>query len=141
MAQAGLKGLITPELEYFNGLPGGSKGKESTCNVGHSVHSLRRVDAHSRILAVSENPVDRGIPADYSPHGCKDLDMIERLSLSGVPLTGCSPRGMELGTMVYSSVFLLLALRRTKKRKVWNWKAVPSYTILRTEETSAALRA
>ena len=84
----------------------------------------------------------QGILADYSPHGCKDLDMTERLSLSGVPLKVLqSPVVWSWAQWSIPQCSYFLAFMRTKKKKVWNWKAVLLYTILRTEETSVALRA
>ena len=65
------------------GLPGGSVGKESACNAEDQVGSLG-----------GEDPLEKGmVPvfwpgeshgqrnrAGYSPYGCKESDMIERLT-------------------------------------------------------------
>ena len=67
--------------------PGGSDGKESTCNVGDlgSIPGLGRspVGGHGNPLLYSclENPHGQRGLADYSPWGHKELDMTERLSI------------------------------------------------------------
>ena len=69
------------------GFPGGSDGKESTCNVGDlgSIPKLGRSSGggHGNPLQYSclENSMDRGAWwATKSPWGCKELDTTERLS-------------------------------------------------------------
>ena len=68
------------------GFPGGSNGKESTCNVGDlgSMPALGRSPGggHSNLLQCSslENPHRQKSLAGYSPQGCKELDTTERLS-------------------------------------------------------------
>ena len=72
----------------FLGLPSGSDGKESTCNVGDlgSILGLGRFpgEGNSYPLYYSglENFMDRGAWQATSPWGSKELDMTERLSLS-----------------------------------------------------------
>ena len=67
------------------GFPGGSNGKEATCNAGDmgSVPVLGRFPGggHGNPLQHSclENPHGQR-NLGYSPWGCKELDMTERLS-------------------------------------------------------------
>ena len=65
-------------------LNGGSYGKESACNMGHLGLILgsgrcpgERNDNPLRYSCL-ENPMDRG----YSPGGCKESAMTERLTIS-----------------------------------------------------------
>ena len=73
-------------LHMALGFPGGSNGKESTCNVGDlgSMPALGRYPGggHSNLLqCISlENPHRQKSLAGYSPQGCKELDTTERLS-------------------------------------------------------------
>ena len=68
------------------GLPGGSDGKESACNVGDlgSIPGLGRSlgGGHGNPLQDSclENPHGQRSLAGYSPWGHKELDMTEQLS-------------------------------------------------------------
>ena len=75
--------LPTP---VFLGFPGGSDGKESACNVGDvgSIPGLGRSPGGGH-----DNPLQYSCPGEshgqrslvgYSPWGCKELDMTERLS-------------------------------------------------------------
>ena len=72
-------------LRHNSGVPGGSNGKESTCNAGDmgSVPVLGRFPGggHGNPLQYSclENPHGQR-NLGYSPWGCKELDMTERLS-------------------------------------------------------------
>ena len=66
--------------------PGGSDGKESTCNVGElgSIPGLGGSlgGGHGNPLQYSclENPHEQRSPAGYSPWGHKESDMTEWLS-------------------------------------------------------------
>ena len=77
---------LTPTILFFMGFPGGSDGKESTCNVGNlgSIPGLGRSpeEGHDNPLQCSclENPHGQRSLAGYSPGGCKELDMTEQLS-------------------------------------------------------------
>ena len=68
------------------GFPGGSVGKESTCNVGDlgSIRGLGRCPGggHGNSLQYSclENPHGQRSLASCSPQGHKESDMTERLS-------------------------------------------------------------
>ena len=68
------------------GFPGGSDGKESACNVGHpcSIPGLGRSPGggHGNPLQYSclENPHGQRSLVGYSPWGCRELAMTERLS-------------------------------------------------------------
>ena len=68
------------------GFPGGTNGKESTCNAGDlgSMPALGRSPGggHSNPLQCSslENPHRQKSLVGYSPQGCKELDTTERLS-------------------------------------------------------------
>ena len=68
------------------GFPGGSDGKESACNVGDlgSFPVLGRSPGggHGNLLQHSclENPHGQRSLVSYSPRGCKEFDMTERLS-------------------------------------------------------------
>ena len=70
----------------FLGFPGGSDGKESTCNVGDLglIPWLGRSTGggHGNPLQYSclENPHCQRSLEGYSPWGCKELDMTEQLS-------------------------------------------------------------
>ena len=90
--------LLTPKLlpsisrsSYKNpkeirGFPDGSLGNESTCNVGDlgSIPGLGRSPGrgHGNSFQYSclENPHGQRSLAGYSPWGCKESDMTERLS-------------------------------------------------------------
>ena len=67
------------------GLPGGSDGKESACNVGDLglIPGLGRSPGggHDNSLQCSclENPHGQRSLADYSLQGCKELEPTERL--------------------------------------------------------------
>ena len=68
------------------GIPGGSDGKESACYEGDlgSIPGLGRSPegGHDNPLQYSylENPHGQRSLAGYSPRGCKESDMTERLS-------------------------------------------------------------
>ena len=68
------------------GFPGGSDGKESTCNVGDlgSIPGLGRYPGggHGNPLQFSclENPQGQRNLAGYNPWGHKELNVTERLS-------------------------------------------------------------
>ena len=70
----------------FLGFPGGSDGKESTCNTEDlgSIPGLGRSpgEEHGNPLQYSclKNPHGQGSLAGYSPWGRKESDMTERLS-------------------------------------------------------------
>ena len=70
----------------YMGFPGGSDGKESACNAGDLglIPGLGRSpgEGHGNPLQYSflENPHVHGRLVGYSLWGCKELDMIERLS-------------------------------------------------------------
>ena len=76
-------GLPTP---VFLGFPDGLDGKEFACNAGdlHSIPALGKSPGrgHGNPLQYSclENPHGQREPAGYSPWGCKQSDMTERLS-------------------------------------------------------------
>ena len=65
------------------GFPGGSAGKESTCNAGDlgSIPGLGRSPGGGKCypLQYLENP-QREEPGRLHPRGCKESDMTERLS-------------------------------------------------------------
>ena len=73
------------------GFPGGSGGKESTCNAGDlsSVSGLGRSPGgrHGNPLRFSclENPHEQRSLAGYIPWGCKESDTTERLSTTIQP--------------------------------------------------------
>ena len=70
----------------FLGFPGGSDGKESTCNVGDLglISGLEgsHGGGHGNPLQYSfqENPHGQRSLEGHSPWGCKELDTTERLS-------------------------------------------------------------
>ena len=74
------------ELSIFMGFPSGSNGKESACNMGDLglIPGLGRSPGggHGNPLQYSclENPHGQRNLAGYSPWGCKESDMPERLS-------------------------------------------------------------
>ena len=69
--------------------PDGSDGKESTCNVGDpgsmtgSGRSPRKGNGYPLQYSFLENSMDRGLHSlvGYSPWGCKELGVTERLTL------------------------------------------------------------
>ena len=64
--------LPTP---VFWGFPGGSAGKESTCNAEdlHSISGLRRSPGEGKNYPLQYSDLENSL--DYSPWGCKELDM------------------------------------------------------------------
>ena len=86
MAHASRKGGGQDSCEGKLSCPGGSDGKESTCNVGDlgSFPGLGRSPGagHSNPLQYSclENPHGQRCLSGYSPWGCKESDMTEQLS-------------------------------------------------------------
>ena len=78
-----LNDTVIEGLSEVVGLPGGSVGKESTCNAGDLglILGLRRSLEGGRgnplQYSCLENPHAQRSLAGYSPWGCKELDMIE----------------------------------------------------------------
>ena len=70
------------------GFSGGSVGKESSCSAGDTGYMCSISDLERSFVERHSNPVflpgefhrQRSLAA-YSPWGCKELDMTERLSL------------------------------------------------------------
>ena len=64
------------------GFPGGSDGKESACNVGDpgSIPGMGRSPAEGKGYPLQYSGLENSM--DCIVWGCKELDMIERLSLS-----------------------------------------------------------
>ena len=67
------------------GFPGGSDGKESTCNAGDLVHSLGREDPLEEGMAAHSSIMAWRIPSTEEPDepqsvGSKQSDMTEQLS-------------------------------------------------------------
>ena len=79
--------LISGKYSIYRGFPGGSDGRERTCNVGDlaSIPGSGRSpgEGNSYPLQYSglENPMDRSLTG-YTLWGCKELDTAKRLSLS-----------------------------------------------------------
>ena len=75
--------LPTP---VFLGFPGGSDGKESTCNVGDlgstpgPGRSPEGGHGNPRQYSCLESPHGQRSLAGYGPRGCKESDMTEQLS-------------------------------------------------------------
>ena len=62
------------------GSPGGSDSKESAYSVGDPVQSLGQEDPLEKEMATHSSILAWKIPwTDYSPWGCRQLDMTERL--------------------------------------------------------------
>ena len=82
----------------LQGFPGGSDGKECTCNMGdlRLIPGLGRapgeVNGYPLQYVCLENPCGQKSLANYSPWGRKESDMTERLSparkITGLPLPG-----------------------------------------------------
>ena len=80
------------------GFPDGSAGKESACNTGDLIQSLGREDPAEKEMATTpvffsgESHGQRSLE-DYSPWGCKELDITERLTFLcvSVPVSVASP--------------------------------------------------
>ena len=68
----------------FLGFPCGSAGKESTCNAGDlgSIPELGRTPGERKGYPLQYSGLENSTDCVYSPWGCKELDMSERLSLS-----------------------------------------------------------
>ena len=76
-----------PGFEYQLGFPGGSDGKELTCNAGDPglIPGLGQSPGEGNVypLQCLENLMDRGAWwSTYRPWGCKESDRTERLILS-----------------------------------------------------------
>ena len=86
-----------PTLYVNKGFPGGSDGKESTCNVGDlgSIPGLGRSPrgGHGNLVQYSflENPHGQRGLAGFSTWGCKELNMTERLNTAQHPLSPGAP--------------------------------------------------
>ena len=78
--------MLCGDLMRRKGFPGGSDGKESTCNAGDlgSIPGLGRFPGggHGNPLQYSclENPHEQRSLVGYSPWGPKDLDTTEQVS-------------------------------------------------------------
>ena len=74
----------------YQGFPGSSVGKESTCNAGDpgSPPGLRRSTGDRIGYPLQYSALENSM--DYSPWGCKELDMTEQLSLQGRNVQACS---------------------------------------------------
>ena len=61
----------------INNFPGGSAGKESTCNVGNlgSIPGLGRSPGEGNSYLLQYSGLENLM--DYSPWGCKELDITE----------------------------------------------------------------
>ena len=72
----------------FVGFPGGSDGKEFTCNAADpssipgSWRSPGEGNAYPLQYSCLENPMDRGAWQGYSPQCCKESDTTEQLTIS-----------------------------------------------------------
>ena len=98
----------------YSTFPGGSDGKESTCNAGDlgSIPGLGRShgEGHNNPLQYSclENPHGQRSLVDYSPRGCRESDTTERLrTASGIQvsrwgLSATSPPEKELESLTPS---------------------------------------
>ena len=79
--------MLTPSMTPLNstGFPGGSAGKETTCNVGDlgSIPGLGRSHGEGKDYLLLFWPGE--FHGRYSPWGYKELDTTERLSLSLLP--------------------------------------------------------
>ena len=86
----GHKRTICILLICGQGFPGGSTGKESTCNVGDlgSIPGLERSPGKGNGYPLQYSGLENS--TDYSPWGCKELDTTERLSLSLFTICGLS---------------------------------------------------
>ena len=69
----------------FQGFPGGSDGKESSCNAGDlgSVPGLGGSPREGKDYPLQYSGLENSM--DHSPRGCKELDMTEPLLLSPNP--------------------------------------------------------
>ena len=74
--------FLVQSLEFSKGLPCGSNGKESACNVGDlgSIPGLGGGHGNPLQYSCLENPHGQKSLACYSPWGHKELDTIEQLS-------------------------------------------------------------
>ena len=72
--------FFTMVLALDLGLPCGSAGKESTCNVGDRVRSLGWEDPLEKETATYSSILAWKIPWTY-PWGCKESDTTEQLAL------------------------------------------------------------
>ena len=100
-------------IPVFLGFPGGSDGKESTCNVGDLgwIPGLGRSSGggHGNPLQYClENPHGQRSLASYSPWGCRELDMTEQLSTAQPHVRQWMQYWPSLGTQL--TVVSLLSL-------------------------------
>ena len=98
-------------LGYLLGFPGGSDGKESTCNVGDLglIPGLRRSPGGGHVnplhYSCLENSHEKKSLEGYSPWGRKELDTAEQLSTAQGYLSHlwASPQKTELKFSVVGS--------------------------------------
>ena len=71
-------------MPVFLGFPGGSDGKEFTCNEGDlgSIPGLGRSPGEGNDYPLQYSGLENSM--DFSPWGHKESDMTERLSLSNI---------------------------------------------------------
>ena len=79
--------FLSQHKAFQRGFPGGSEGKQSVCDAGDLclIPGLGRSPGGRNGNTVQyfclKNPNGQGNLAGYSPWGCKESDMTERLSL------------------------------------------------------------
>ena len=88
-------------MQLIEDFPGGSDGKESSCNAGDlgSIPGLGRSpgEGHGNPLQYSclENPLGQRSLMGYSPWGHKESDMTERLSTAHCGFQGRVLSGLQ----------------------------------------------
>ena len=88
------------------GFPGGSAGKESTCNVGDlgSIPGLGRSPGEGKGYPLQYSGLENSVDC-YSPWGCKESDMTECLSLFYAVVWGISTDKLQSFSFAQISMF------------------------------------
>ena len=119
------------------GFPGGSDGKESTCNVGDlgSTPELQRSLGGGHGNPLQYSCLERS-PVGYSPWGHKESDMTEQLSTH---LTRWTFVGKEISLLFNMLSRFFIAFLPTSKSLLISWLQSSSAVILEPKKIKSLL--